>query len=50
MSEQKLLEKDYSWEELSDLERDVSEAIEYSDPKIPGEFKGIIRVVITYKE
>jgi len=45
-----LLQKDYSWEELSDLERDVYEAVEYNDYDIPGEYEGTIRVTMEYIE
>ena len=42
----KIMNREYSWEELADLERDVSEAI--SDAPIPGEYEGTIRVAIVY--
>lgn len=42
-----LLEKEYcGFESASDIERDVSEAIE----KLTGEFSGTIKVVVTYEE
>lgn len=47
----KVFEKEYyGFESLYDMERDVSEAIEYSDVKIPGEFQGTIKVTITYDD
>ena len=36
----------YDWNSLSDLERDVMEAVE--DSGLPGEYTGEIRVVMTY--
>jgi hypothetical protein len=48
--ERVLLNKDFSWEELADLERDVYECIEYAEPKIPGEYSGTIKVLVTYEE
>jgi len=42
-----LMEREYSWEELADLERDVSEAI--SEGPFPGEFSGRVVVKITYE-
>lgn len=47
MDKKILLEKDYSWEELCDLERDVYEAVEYAEG-IPGEYEGVIRVTMEY--
>ncbi len=43
----KIFESTYNWEELYDLERDVSEAIEWND-ELAGEFPGTIKVTIEY--
>ena len=45
-----LLDKNYDWESLFDVERDVYEAIEYGDFSEDEEFKGTIKIVITYEE
>lgn len=51
--ERKIFEKYYCWEDLCDVERDVTEAM---DPRfnpesvdIPGEFRGRIKLVMTYE-
>lgn len=46
MKEQLLFEREYTSESIFDLDRDVSEILEYSD--IPDEFEGLIKVTITY--
>lgn len=47
-----IFKRGYSWEELSDLERDVSEAAspDYNPAMkdIPGEYPGVIRVTMKY--
>jgi len=43
----KIFESTYNWEELYDLERDVSEAIQWND-ELAGEFPGTIKVTIEY--
>lgn len=45
---EKIFEKTYNWEELCDLERDVSEAIEWNEEIPNGEFPGTIKVTIEY--
>ena len=42
-----LLQKEYGWEDLSDLGRDVVEAVE--DSGLPGEFKGVIELTIRHR-
>ena len=42
-----LLDKDYDWESLADLQRDIYE-LDFGD--IPGEFKGTVNVKIVYTE
>ncbi len=46
-----IFEKEYyGFESIYDLERDVSEAIEYSDVDIPAEFQGTIKVTMVYDD
>lgn len=43
-----IFKKEYDWESLFDLERDIIEAVEESD--LDGEFTGTITVTIKYEE
>jgi len=46
-----ILEKEYyGFEDASDLERDVVEAIDGLEEDISSEFTGTIKVVMTYEE
>jgi len=48
-----VFQKRYDWESLYDLESDMIEAFNDSNPKmegIPGEFTGTIIVTMTYEE